>query len=131
DGADGHRLLLPQVGRDEIRELIEEAWARVVPRRQATTYAKRRAAEAAQPAITQDVIRQILLSLPDVSEGPIWGQKIGFLVAGEKKRRLAFFGPPVSNLLPPDNENTFVLLACEDRPGLLATSPDRFFITPH
>jgi hypothetical protein len=77
----------------------------------------------------------VILALPGATEGPIWGQDVGFLIGSVKKTRFARFGPPegsrVGNLLPPDDEDTLVILHCEQRPELLAASPDRFFSTPH
>ena len=126
---------LLQAGRDDVRAAIEEAWASVAPKRQVTAYRKKQAAREKEPAITQDDIRRVVLALPGASEGPIWGSDLGFLIGSEKKTRFARFGPPqggrVGNLLPPDDEDTLVLLRCEQRPGLLAASPDRFFTTPH
>ena len=74
-------------------------------------------------------------ALPDANEGPIWGQDLGFRVGDEKRTRFARFGPPegskIGNLLPPDDENTLVILHCETKPALLASCAERFFTTPH
>jgi len=130
-----HSLLLRTVGRDELRAAIEEAWAAVAPERQVEAYRRARAEWEKQPAVTHDDIRQIVFALPGGSEGPIWGQDIGFLIGTEKKTRFARFGPPegskVGNLLPPDDEDTLVIFHCGQRLELLAASPDRFFTTPH
>jgi hypothetical protein len=74
-------------------------------------------------------------ALPGAHEGPIWGQQLGFRATDEKRTRFARFGPPegdrVGNLLPPDDEDALVIFHCEQKPELLASSPDRFFTTPH
>jgi hypothetical protein len=73
--------------------------------------------------------------LPGVTEGPIWGKEIGFLIGAEKRTRFARFGPPVGsgvgNLLPPDDEDALVIFYCSHKPSLLASCPERFFTTPH
>jgi hypothetical protein len=77
----------------------------------------------------------MVLELPGAVEGPIWGKDLGFLIGTEKKTRFARFGPPaggrIGNLLPPDDENTFLVFYCPQKPELLASSADRFFTTPH
>src|SRR4051812_36549695 len=128
-------IVLRTIGRDDLRAAIESAWAAVAPKRSVTMHRKRRDNWAALPAITEDDIRKIILSLPGANEGPIWGQDIGFRVGDEKKTRFARFGPPeggrVGTLLPPDDEGTLVVLSYEDKPALLASRPDRWFTTPH
>ncbi|HEX2851475.1 MAG TPA: WYL domain-containing protein [Acidimicrobiales bacterium] len=135
-GSDGERvLLLPSVGRDEVRTAIEDAWVAVAPKRSVTMHRRRRDTEAALAAATQDDVRRFILSLPGATEGPIWGRDLGFLIGTEKRTRFARFGPPeggrVGNLLPPDDENTLVLLRCPQKPALLAARPDRYFTSPH
>ena len=128
-------IVLRTIGRDDLRAAIEEAWAAVAPKRSVTAHRKTRAAWEALPPITQDDVRQVVLGFPDANEGPIWGKDLGFRVGDEKKTRFARFGPPegggVSNLLPPDDDGTLVVLRYEDKPGLLASRPDRWFTTPH
>jgi len=128
-------LVLRTIGRDELREAIEEAWAAHAPDDLVKAHAEAAARRARLPAITHDDIRAAVLALPGATEGPIWGQDIGFLIGTEKRTRFARFGPPeggrVGNLLPPDDLDTLVILRCEQRPEILAASPDRFFTTPH
>lgn len=128
-------LPLLSAGRDQNRTLIEDAWRRAAPPRAVAAFDKKRKARAAQPALTQDDVRRMILALPGAAEGPIWGSDIGFLIGTEKRTRFARFGPPagskVSNLLPPDDDNTVVFLCCEERPVLIAARPDLFFTTPH
>jgi predicted DNA-binding transcriptional regulator YafY len=130
-----HNLVLRTIGRDELRAAIEEAWAALAPEAAVTAHERAAAKRAELAPITFDDIRRVILELPGAAEGPIWGQDLGFLIGTEKKTRFARFGPPeagrVGNLLPPDDENTLVILHCEQRPELLAASPDRFFSTPH
>lgn len=130
-----HRLLLRTIGRHELRSAIEAAWEARASKRLITTQRKIRQEWEALPPVTHDDIRQIILALPGATEGPIWGQDLGFLIGTEKKSRFARFGPPegssVGNLLPPDDEDTLVILRCEQRAEILASSPDRFFTTPH
>ena len=131
----GDTVLLNRIGRDDVRSMIEEAWSSVAPKRLVSQLARRTKARAGRPGMTQDDVRQIVLALPDANEGPIWGKDVGFRVGEEKRGRFARFGPPaggrVSNLLPPDDENTLVLLRCPQRPALLASCPERYFTTPH
>jgi hypothetical protein len=128
-------FLLPQIGRDETRSLITDAWERVAPASDVTAHRRRTAAWQRRAAVTADDVRKFVLSLPDAVEGPIWGSDVGFLIGTEKRTRFARFGPPISgrpgNLLPPDDEDTLVILRCPQRPALLASAPDRYFITPH
>jgi predicted DNA-binding transcriptional regulator YafY len=130
-----HGVVLHEVGRDEVRASIEEAWASYASKRLVTGHRKRQAARVKLPAVTHDDIRRVVLELPGSAEGPIWGKDVGFLIGTEKKTRFARFGPPVGgrvgNLLPPDDEDTLVILRCEQRPELLESSADRFFTTPH
>lgn len=127
--------LLPTIGRDDTVAVIEEAWSALVPKGVVTAHARRRQQRAKEPAVTHDDIRSIVLALPGATEGPIWGQDIGFLIGTEKKTRFARFGPPVGgrvgNLLPPDDLDTLVILRCPQRAELLAASPERYFFTAH
>jgi hypothetical protein len=128
-------LLLATVGRDEVREAIESAWAELAPKRAVTAHRRRVAARLAQPALTHADVRAMVAELPGANEGPIWGQDPGFRATEEKRSRFARFGPPesgkVGNLLPPDDLDTLVIFHCEQKPELLAAAPDRFFTTPH
>jgi hypothetical protein len=132
---DGQTIVLRTIGRDDLRELIESAWASHAPKAAVTAHRRARTRWAKQPAITFDDIRRVVLALPGAAEGPIWGKDPGFLIGTEKKTRFARFGPPEAgrpgNLLPPDDENTLVVLRCEQRPELLAARPDRWFTTAH
>lgn len=128
-------LLLPRVGRDELRARIEDAWAGFASAAQRRTFAAARKKRMALPPVTHEDVRSIVLALPGATEGPIWGKEIGFLIGTEKRTRFARFGPPVGNgvgnLLPPDDEDTLVILSCPHKPSLLASCPERFFTTPH
>jgi hypothetical protein len=132
---DGQTIVLRTIGRDDLRDLIESAWADRAPNAAVTAHRRTRARWAKQPAITFDDIRKVILALAGAVEGPIWGSDPGFLIGTEKKTRFARFGPPEagrpSNLLPPDDEGTLVILRCEQRSDLLAARPDRWFTTPH
>jgi hypothetical protein len=132
---DGQTIVLRTIGRDDLRELIESAWADRAPKAAVTAHRRAVAAWRKRSPITFDDIRAVVLALPGAAEGPIWGQSPGFLIGTEKKTRFARFGPPeaerVSNLLPPDDEGTLVVLRCEQKPELLAARPDRWFTTPH
>jgi predicted DNA-binding transcriptional regulator YafY len=134
DGAE-QSLLIPRVGRDELRERIEQAWESfATPSQRRSLYAARRKRAALAP-VTREDIRDIILALPGAREGPIWGNEIGFLIGTEKRTRFARFGPPVGsgigNLLHPDDEDALVILHCSSKPSLLASCPERFFTTPH
>jgi hypothetical protein len=135
DAGDAITLEFGVVGRDELRATIEEAWASFAPKPAITTYRRRTAARAKQRVVTPDDIRHVVAALPDANEGPIWGKDLGFRVGDEKKTRFARFGPPesgrVGNLLPPDDAGTLVIFHCEAKPELLASTPERYFTTPH
>ena len=124
-------VVLSRIGRDETAACIEEAWGSFANKRLVAAHRRRREAWAQEPAVTRDDIRRVILALPGAVEGPIWGSTIGFLIGTEKKSQFARFGPGVGNLLPPDDEDALVILRCDQRPALLATRPDRYFITPH
>ena len=128
-------FLLPRVGRDELRAHIEDAWAGFASAGQRRTAAARRKRRMALPPVTHEDVRAVVRSLPGATEGPIWGSEVGFLIGSEKRTRFARFGPPegnrVGNLLPPDDEDTLVIFYCAHKPALLASSPERFFSTPH
>jgi predicted DNA-binding transcriptional regulator YafY len=132
---DGQTIVLRTIGRDDLRDLIESAWAQSAPKAAVTSHRRTRTRWAKQPAITFDDVRQVILALPGAVEGPIWGHDPGFLIGTDKKTRFARFGPPEAgrpgNLLPPDDEGTLVILRCEQRPELLAMRPERWFTTPH
>lgn len=132
---DGQTIVLRTIGRDDLRDLIESAWADRASTQAVTAHRRARARWANQTPISFDDIRQVILALPGAVEGPIWGNDPGFLIGTEKKTRFARFGPPEAsrpgNLLPPDDEGTLVILRCEQRPELLAARPDRWFTTPH
>ena len=132
---DGQTIVLRTIGRDDLRELIESAWAARAPKAAVSEHRRTRARWAKQPPITFDDIRGVVRALPGAVEGPIWGRDPGFLIGTNKKTRFARFGPPEAgrpgNVLPPDDENTLVILRCEQRPELLAARPDRWFTTPH
>jgi predicted DNA-binding transcriptional regulator YafY len=132
---DGQTIVLRTIGRDDLRDLIESAWAERAPKAAVTAQRRARARWAEQPAITFDDVREVILALPGAVEGPIWGNDPGFLIGTQKKTRFARFGPPEAgrpgNVLPPDDEGTLVILRCEQRPELLASRPDRWFTTPH
>jgi hypothetical protein len=135
-GSDGeHEFRFLAVGRDDLRAAIEDAWAAVAPKRAVTAHRKARQKWLSQPALTEGEIRGFVRTLPGATEGPIWGTDVGFRVGDEKRTRFARFGPPegsrVGNLLPPDDEHTLVIFHCEQKPELLASSPDRYFTTPH
>jgi len=132
---DGRTILLRTIGRDDLRDLIESAWADRAPKAAVTAHRRALARRAKQPTISFDDVRQVIRVLPGAVEGPIWGNDPGFLIGTEKKTRFARFGPPEGsrpgNLLPPDDEGTLVILRCERRPELLAARPDRWFTTAH
>ena len=132
---DGQTIVIRTIGRDDLRELIESAWADRAPKAAVTAHRGARARWLKLPAITFDDIREVILALPGAVEGPIWGDSRGFLIGKEKRTRFAYFGPPEGsrpgNLLPPDDEGTLVILRCEQRPELLAARPDRWFTTAH
>lgn len=132
---DGQTIVLRTIGRDDLRDLIESAWAARAPKTAVSAHRRDHARRAKQPGISFDDIRKVIATLPDAVEGPIWGNDAGFLIGTEKKTRFARFGPPEAgrpgNLLPPDDEGTLVVLRCEQRPELLAARPDRWFTTPH
>lgn len=129
------RLSLNRMGRDDVRAAIEEAWRGSASKRHITAHERAQARRDQEPPVTHDDIRRVILDLPGATEGPIWGSAVGFLIGTEKKTRFARFGPPVGggvgNLLPPDDEDTLVILRCPQRSELLAACPERFFTTPH
>jgi predicted DNA-binding transcriptional regulator YafY len=137
DSADGpeRSLLIPRIARDDLRARIEAAWESFASPAQRRSFNARRKKRETLAPVTREDIRRIVASLPGATEGPIWGQQIGFLVGTEKRTRFARFGPPVGsgvgNLLPPDDVDTLVILHCSHKSALLASCPERFFTTPH
>jgi hypothetical protein len=131
----GQTIVLRTIGRDDLRELIESAWAARAPKPAVSAHRRNHARWVKLPEITFDDIRKVIATLPGACEGPIWGSDPGFLIGTDKKTRFARFGPPEAgrpgNLLPPDDDGTLVILRCEQRPELLAARPDRWFTTPH
>jgi hypothetical protein len=134
-GGQQRDLVLPATGRDETRAAIEDYWEEVAPAELVKEHSAQVRRWRKRRTVTHDDIRRIVLSLPGANEGPIWGSSPGFLIGSEKRTRFARFGPPVGssvgNLLPPDEDDTLVILYCPQKPALLAESPDRFFTTPH
>jgi hypothetical protein len=128
-------LLLATLGRDEVREAIEQAWAAVAPKAAVTAQRRKATARSKLAALRPDDVRAMVAALPGANEGPIWGTQLGFRATDEKKTRFARFGPPegdrIGNLLPPDDEDALVIFHCEQKAELLASSADRFFTTPH
>jgi len=127
---DGVLVLLTMIGRDEVRELIERAWRLVAPKRAITAYERARAVERAR-TITFDDIRRLALALPEVTEDDESSGSHEFHVRGDRRTLFAKFGPPISNLLPPDDADTLMIRHCDQKPALLAAHPDRFFTTVH
>lgn len=130
-----YHLVLTKVSRDDVRALIEDAWASHAHNRSVAAYRKARAAWEAKPPLTEDDIRRAVLALPGANWGPIWGSEPGFRFGDQKKGRFARFGPPegtrVSNLLAPDDEHALVIFHCDAKPALLASAAGRYFTTPH
>lgn len=126
------RIELGRVNRDEVRSLIEAAWMATAAAPAVTAWKRKRSRVAKVAPVTEDEVRAFMLSLPGVSEGPVWGSLIGFRIfVGEKRKSFARFGPGINNLLPPDDADALLLFYCDHRPALLEDQADRFFITPH
>lgn len=80
--------------------------------------------------VTFEDIRRIALALPDVEEGTFARTSTSFKIRG--RYGFARFGAPISGLKPADADGTLVIRLPEgQREELLATFPERFFITPH
>lgn len=126
----GLQVVLSRLGRDELRALIERSWRSLASETQVAAFERVRGSQA--PPLTFDDVRAVILALPGVTEQvaradpPVsW-----FAVDGERHRTFAGFGR-ASNLLTPDADDVLMIRWCPDRAVLLATQPERFFVTPH
>lgn len=132
---DGLRLLLKEVGRDEVRGLIDAAWRRVAPAGAVAMVEAARRAEEGKRRLTIEDIRAVVLALPEVTEiRELWTRRFEPAMRHEWQVQAAQFarhGPKIGNLLPPDDEDTLLIRHCPQRPALLAARADRFFMTPH
>ena len=72
--SDEYSFVLAQIGRDEVRAAVEEAWSSVAAPEVVASHRKARQRWAGQRPITEDDVRRLALSLPGANEGPIWGQ---------------------------------------------------------
>lgn len=85
---------------------------------------------AATTRVTLDDIRALALALPEVEEGSFARTSTAFKIRG--RYGFARFGAPISGLDDDDADGTLVIrLPAGLRDALLASQPDRFFITPH
>jgi hypothetical protein len=83
---DGQTIVLRTIGRDDLRDLIESAWAYRASTTAVTAHRRARARWAKQTAISFADIRQVILALPGAVEGPIWGNDPGFSSALRRSR---------------------------------------------
>jgi hypothetical protein len=85
---------------------------------------------ARSQAVTFEDIRRIALALPEVEEGTFARTSTSFKIRG--RYGFARFGAPIGGLDDADADDTLVVRLPEgQRTALLATDPERFFITPH
>lgn len=84
----------------------------------------------AKAGVTFDDVRKLALALPEVEEGTFARTSTSFKIRG--RYGFARFGAPISGLDDDDADDTLVIrLPTGMRDALLATDPERFFITPH
>jgi hypothetical protein len=80
--------------------------------------------------VTFGDIRRLALALPEVEEGTFARTSTSFKIRG--KHGFARFGAPISGLDDDDADDTLMIrIPQEERNVLLASAPDRFFITDH
>jgi hypothetical protein len=77
-------LLLATLGRDEVREAIEQAWAAVAPKAAVTARRRKATARSKLAALRPDDVRAMVAALPGANEGPIWGRSSA---SGPPRRR--------------------------------------------
>src|SRR5439155_104440 len=107
--ADATRVHLPKTSRDEARAVVEQSWRRVAPKRVEAAYRRR------PPGITFDHVRDLALALPGVEEEIVFGHSLGFCIGGRPGSGFARIGPPIGNLLPPDDDDTMLVRRCAAR----------------
>lgn len=128
DHPEPFRVSLDRIGRDELRELIRQSWSNHAPAKSKAALMRRLA--RTQPPLTLADIKAVIARLPGVTERAKRGRTGEALTWEASKTMFVKFGE-ASNLLAPDVTDTLMIRRCPDRPSLLATSPDRFFITRH
>lgn len=80
--------------------------------------------------VTFDDVRKLALALPEVEEGTFARTSTSFKIRG--RDGFARFGAPISGLDDEDADGTLMIRIDEaQRNALIATHPNRFFITPH
>lgn len=106
------RVTVEETPRDEIRRLLGVRTSR-----------KRR--------ITVDDLRRIAVALPGVTERHV-SRRDGRSVVSFDVAKVMFVKLfEAGNLLPPDLDDVVMIRRVPDRAALLATAPDRFFLTRH
>lgn len=122
------QVTLDRIGRDELRDLIRRSWSNVAPKQ--SKAALKRRLDRQEPPLTLADVKAVIDRLPGVAERVKHRLSGDTLMWEASKTMFVKFGE-ASNLLAPDVTDTLMIRRCPDRPALLATSPDRFFITHH
>ncbi len=122
------RVTLDRTSRDELRDLIYKAWRNAAPRRSHAVLQDR--LDQAAKTITLRDIEAIMSELPTVTTR-VKPRDAGDTILWEASKTMFVKFREASNLLAPDVNDTLMIRRCHDRPALLASNPDRFFITRH
>lgn len=106
------RVPLARTSRDEVRRLLG------VPRRRTKP-------------ITADDVRSIALDLPGATEREKLTRDGRTVLSFEVAKTMFVKLFEAGNLTSPDLDDVVLIRRVPDRAAVLATSPERFFITPH
>lgn len=119
---------LKTVSRDQTRARIVDAWRAVAPAKAVEAYE----AVPRKQAVTVKDVRKLALALEGAQEMEAWGVPCFCVPSKRRKGVFARMGPPIGNLLPPDDQDTlYIAIGPEESEALLAMHPERFFVTPH
>lgn len=108
----GTRVVIEQTPRDEIRKLLGVKRSRT-----------RR--------LTLDDLRQVATALPGVVERVVERRDGRSVVSFDVAKVMFVKLFEAGNLLPPDVDDVVLIRRVPDRAALLATTPERFFLTRH
>jgi hypothetical protein len=106
------RVVIDQTSRDEVRKLFGMKPSR-------------------KRAVTVDDLRQLALALPGASEKRVERRDGRIVLSFEVARTMFVKLFEAGNLLPPDLDDVVMIRRVSDRAALLATAPERFFLTRH
>ena len=108
----GRRITIEQTPRDEIRTLLGIRPAR-------------------KRSVTVEDLRKVALELPGASERAVERRDGRTVLSFEVAKTMFVKLFEASNLLPPDLDDVVMIRHVPDRAALLATTPERFFLTRH